>query len=221
MPATARKSTPSTSMGIPVDPGAVVAQWQQRVADFSDQLDLLRQRLAETQVERNQKALAAKLGDPRAIAALTEIRKTQFDLTAEIDELEAALAAARNELFDAQADANAAAKSARYHAAQDAACRRIDLAEKLDMALAGLQELATEFEEVGKVLATFVDVTNRTHNQIASATKITRAVWTDAPALARVLDLPRSLAGGVALDRGERLTLGEMERNLFAPLLAD
>ena len=200
---------------------ADVERWKGVLSDLTGHRLALINDLNTAKAQRSTVALASTLGDAEAIRETETLRRKAAEILLKIEDVESAIQQAEQELQFALAEDQAANKIASENEAKELCQRRFDLAGQLDRAFVALNTLAEEYETCGRELSRYSAVTGITSNIIGNALKVHGAVLNFAPAVAKILDVPRAPGGRLLTTPERRKTLEEAERQSFARFLAN
>jgi hypothetical protein len=132
---------------------SVVADWKRSVAALETELNTANASLARAKGHRETKAMAARLGDATAIAAIKAARSEQHAAEQDIVDLQIALPEAQAQLAIAKKNAASARHAVAKVIAGQKMVARVKVAGQIDSVVADLTQLLSEFEKLGNQIA--------------------------------------------------------------------
>jgi chromosome segregation ATPase len=132
---------------------AGVERWRANLDLINTQIADANARLTKAAGARKEFALAAKLGDAKAIADLASARAEQASAEADLKDLSVALDDTSRALQEAQAAAASAHRAVAKFEADGLKRERINLAGEIDKVIAKLASLLAEFDDLGAEIA--------------------------------------------------------------------
>jgi hypothetical protein len=132
------------------DSAAVVQAWSNAIARLETELNTANLAVLRAKKQREAHGLKAAMGDAVAQAAVRDARQEQQSAEATIGDLEISLPQARTELASAEKAAAGARAELAGFMARHLMRKRVEVACKIDSAIADLAKLLLEFESLGR-----------------------------------------------------------------------
>jgi chromosome segregation ATPase len=132
---------------------AVVTDWKRSVAAIQTELNTANAALMRAKNQRETHAMAARLGDATAAAAVKSARGEQYVAEQDIVDLQLALPEAQAKLATAERNAESARRELAQHHAQQLQRSRIEVAGQIDAVIADFTRLLNEYEKLGHAIA--------------------------------------------------------------------
>jgi uncharacterized protein YdcH (DUF465 family) len=126
-----------------------VREWTAAVARISTELNTANAALMRAKGHRETNAMAARLGDAAAIAAIKHARSEQHTSEQDIIDLQLALPEAQAQLANAEKAAASARHAVAKVIAEQKMRARVEVAGKIDAATADFTRLFNEYEKLG------------------------------------------------------------------------
>jgi hypothetical protein len=128
------------------------AHWQAVIGDLRTQLESRTGKIAELGAKKRQLSLGAMTGDDASKRRLGTINRELVELKVNIEDVEAAITAAEEQLVEAEAEAGRQAELAKRCKISDMCEKRIALAGEIDAAAAVLGGLLNQLAELHRAL---------------------------------------------------------------------
>ena len=218
--APAPESTPDAITSLPAAPAPVKPEetpdyWRDAVTKATARLDTVRDRDAELRAQDGPIELSIILGHGGAQEQAEAHRAERREMGVALESAAAAVGEAESRLAAAETAEAARLLDMRIAAAKRLARRHLRASAQLDAALQQLNVIAAEMLNVRNALSGFRDlpVAVPTAVRMRATEFLTRGIWHNAPAFARLLDIG-------AVSPTTKVPLVEMDRSAFSALLA-
>jgi len=150
------------------DTSACVTEWKRALANIEQQFQAANLARATAKKRREANALKASMADPGAVAAVKQERGEQQAAEQTIEDLKVALPEAQAQLATAEkTPASARHELAMFHA-QLLMRKRIEVAARIDAAIAEFSAAFKEFEKLGREIEAVPDLLARNLHGVMS-----------------------------------------------------
>jgi hypothetical protein len=163
-------------------------EWAAEIAKQESRRDTAQRALADIERKMGKARLQRALGKPQAFDALTEVHRLA---TEELADAESNIKMMQGELGNAEARVSAQELQRRTDAARGLVDEGLRDAVIFDDLLRQLGLVCERVERRNRTLSTYSDVTTISSNRLNSEGKYTASIFAVAPALAKMLGLPR------------------------------